>query len=58
MIPDEILLNPGQLSEAEYDTRTQWEYRAGLTYLVNKNFSLIGQYHSDYGPGAGLQIRF
>jgi len=45
-------------SEAEYDTRTLWEYRAGLTYLLNKSFSLIGQYHSDYGPGAGLRFRF
>jgi hypothetical protein len=42
----------------EYDTHKQWEIHAGVTYLIGKNASLIGQWHSDYGWGGGLRIRF
>lgn len=42
----------------EYDTHKQWEVHAGVTYLISKNASLIGQWHSDYGWGGGLRIRF
>ncbi len=44
--------------DAEYDIETLWEGRAGLSYLINKNFSIIAQWHSDFGFGAGLQLRF
>ncbi|MEE8329517.1 MAG: multicopper oxidase domain-containing protein [Thermodesulfovibrionia bacterium] len=44
--------------ESQYDTHDLWEGRAGLSYLVHKNFTLVGQWHSDYGFGGGLQIRF
>jgi hypothetical protein len=44
--------------EVEYDTHDKWEGVAGLSYAINKTFSLIGQWHSDYGFGGGLQIRF
>ncbi len=44
--------------EAQYDTHDMWEGRAGLSYMVHKHFSLVGQWHSDYGLGGGLQIRF
>ena len=44
--------------EVEYDTHDYWEGRVGLAYLVHKNFSLIGQWHSDYGFGGGVRIRF
>lgn len=44
--------------EAEYDTETKWEGQAGAEYLVSKHFSLIGQWHSEFGPGGGLRIRF
>lgn len=44
--------------DGEYDTHKQWELRAGMTYLVSKNAFLIGQWHSDYGWGGGLRIRF
>jgi hypothetical protein len=44
--------------EAQYDTRDRWEGSAGLSYMVHKSFSLVGQWHSDYGLGGGLQIRF
>ncbi len=45
-------------SEAEYDTREHWEIQAGTSYLLRKNFSLIGQWHSEFGWGGGLRVRF
>ena len=42
----------------QYDTRTRFEWQAGLTYTLTKQLSLIGQYHSDFGLGAGLAFRF
>jgi len=48
----------GLFGEARYDTHDDWEGVAGLSYTINKIFSLIGQWHSDYGFGGGLQIRF
>ena len=44
--------------EAQYDTHDQWEGHVGVSYMVYKNFSLVGQWHSDYGFGGGLQFRF
>jgi len=44
--------------EAQYDTHDLWEGRANLSYMVHKYLSLVGQWHSDYGFGGGLQIRF
>ncbi|MDP1990448.1 MAG: multicopper oxidase domain-containing protein [Syntrophales bacterium] len=44
--------------EAEYDTRHRWEGGAALTYLIHKDVSLVGRWHSDFGFGGGLQIRF
>ncbi len=45
-------------AETQYDTGSEWEWSAGATWMLNKQFSLITQYHSDYGPGGGLQFRF
>lgn len=42
----------------QYDTGSQWEWTAGAAYMIDKQFSLITQYHSDYGFGGGLQFRF
>jgi hypothetical protein len=44
--------------EAEFDTGSDWESSAGLEYILGKRFSLIGQWHSDFGWGAGLSFRF
>ncbi len=44
--------------EAEYDTHDEWEGSVGLSYMVHKYFSLHGKWHSEYGFGGGLQIRF
>jgi FtsP/CotA-like multicopper oxidase with cupredoxin domain len=44
--------------EAEYDTKEHWETRAGIGYLLTRNFSLISQWHSEFGWGGGLCWQF
>ena len=44
--------------EGEYDTRSNWEGSTGLTYILNKWYSVIAQYHSMYGGGGGIVTRF
>jgi CopA family copper-resistance protein len=44
--------------EAQYDTDELWEESAGVSYTFSKSVSLVGKWHSDYGWGGGLQIRF
>ena len=46
------------VGKAQYDSHDKWEGSSHLSYLIHKNFSLIGQWHSEYGFGGGLQIRF
>jgi CopA family copper-resistance protein len=46
------------VGEAEYDTHDKWEGSVVLSYMVHQYFSLLGQWHSEYGFGGGLQIRF
>ena len=48
----------GIFGEFEYDTESNEEWVAGANYTLSKNFSLIGQYHSDFGAGAGIRFRF
>jgi hypothetical protein len=45
-------------SEAEYDTKEHWEIRAGTSYILTKQFSLVGQWHSRFGWGGGLHWQF
>ena len=44
--------------EAEYDTLTEWRGFARASYTLNQRLDLLAQWHSDYGPGIGLAIRF
>ena len=44
--------------EVEYDTHDYWEGRVHLDYMLHKNASIIGQWHTDYGWGVGLRVRF
>lgn len=44
--------------EAEYDTGEEWEVRVGTSYMLTKNFSLLGQWHSRFGWGGGLRWLF
>lgn len=48
----------GVFGRVEYDTHTQWEWTSGADYTLTRTTSLIAQYHSQYGLGAGLLIRF
>lgn len=43
---------------AFYDTGSRWEWSASADYTLTRSTSLSISYHSDYGPGAGLLIRF
>jgi hypothetical protein len=44
--------------EIRYDTHDKWEGSAGLSWMLGRDFSLIGRWHSHYGFGGGLQVRF
>lgn len=46
------------IGEAQYDTHDLWEGRAGFSCILSKTFSLLVQWHSEYGWGGGLRIRF
>lgn len=48
----------GVFGRAEYDTGTRWEWSAGADYTLTRTTSLITQYHSEFGLGAGVLIRF
>jgi FtsP/CotA-like multicopper oxidase with cupredoxin domain len=48
----------GVMARAEYDTAQDFSWMTGVTYTLTKQFSLIGSYDSDYGPGAGISFRF
>jgi CopA family copper-resistance protein len=48
----------GVFGEVEYDTGSEWEWTLGADYTLTKQFSLITQYHSEYGLGAGFAFRF
>tara|TARA_R110002096_G_scaffold385536_1_gene579369 strand:- start:3943 stop:6300 length:2358 start_codon:yes stop_codon:yes gene_type:complete len=48
----------GIFGEVQYDTRSEWEWAAGLEWILGKRASLIGQYHSEFGLGGGLGLRF
>jgi len=45
-------------AEAEYDTREHEEIRTGASYLMTRNLSLVGQWHSRFGWGGGLRWEF
>lgn len=48
----------GTSGYAFYDTGSRWEWSVGADYTLARNVSLSASYHSDYGPGVGLIIRF
>ncbi len=48
----------GIFGEVFYDTGTEWEWSAGADYTLTRRASLTASYHSDYGLGAGVLIRF
>lgn len=48
----------GLSAEAQYDSHDLWEGKAGLSYIVSKNVSLLVQWDSDFGWGGGLRVWF
>ena len=44
--------------DVEYDTEIKWDWVLGLEWTLNKQFSLVGKYHSEFGLGCGVSIRF
>jgi hypothetical protein len=42
----------------QYDSGSLWEWTTGAECLLSKRFSLVTQYHSEHGFGAGLGFRF
>jgi CopA family copper-resistance protein len=44
--------------EAEFDTHEQWEGSVNVSYILTKNISLIGKWHSEYTWGGGLIFLF
>jgi CopA family copper-resistance protein len=44
--------------EAEYDTHEEWEGSVSFFYMLNKNLSLVGNWHSEFSWGGGLNILF
>jgi CopA family copper-resistance protein len=60
MFEKELELTPrlGLHGEAKYDTHEQWEGKVQFGYLINKELSVLTNWHSEYGIGVGLQVRF
>ena len=48
----------GIFTELQYDTGSDWEWTLGADYTLTKQFSLITQYHTEYGFGGGISFRF
>ncbi len=44
--------------EVEYDTEEEWEGKIEFSYLVSKSFSAVAHWHSEFGYGLGVQLRF
>ena len=60
MLKKELELTPrlGLHGEVEYDTHEAWEGAVSLDYMLNRHLSIKGKWHSDFGFGGGLHIRF
>ena len=48
----------GIFGDIEYDSETKEEWLLGGKYTLSKNMALTGQYHSDFGAGAGMEFRY
>lgn len=44
--------------KAKYDSHSQWEGTVELGYQLTGNLSLVANYHSEFGIGAGLRVWF
>lgn len=48
----------GILGAVEYDTRDLWEWKLAASWTLSRYLWLRSQYHSDFGLGLGLEIRY
>ena len=48
----------GIFGDIEYDSETKEEWLLGGKYTPSKSLALTGQYHSDFGAGAGMEFRY
>jgi CopA family copper-resistance protein len=61
MLERELALTPRLelIGETEYDTaESKWEGKTGLAYRINRNISVLVQWHSEYGWGSGGRLEF
>lgn len=60
MLEKELELTPrlGLHGEVQYDTHEKWEGAVSLHYLVAKDLSLMAKWHSEFGCGGGVSLRF
>jgi FtsP/CotA-like multicopper oxidase with cupredoxin domain len=54
----QITPRTGVFGRVEYDTNTRWEWTAGADFTLTRHTSIITQYHSEFGLGAGVLFRF
>ena len=40
----------------EYDTEQAWEGSAGLRFRIHRRAALAAEWHSDFGPGGGIEL--
>jgi len=48
----------GVVGEVQYDTELGWEGRTLLLFNVNRHLDLAAGWHSEYGFGGGLNLRY
>jgi hypothetical protein len=60
IVEKEIQLNDRlyAFGDFRYDTESKEEWLIGAGWIINRYFSIVGQYHSEYDAGIGLNIRY
>lgn len=48
----------GLWGDVFYDSGKKWEWSAGADFTITRQISLSTSYHSDYGLGSGILVRF
>ncbi len=48
----------GLSGEVEYDTHSLWEGQVAADYTLTRAVSILGNWHSEFGWGAGVRVRF
>jgi hypothetical protein len=48
----------GVRGEVQYDTELKWEGRVLLLFNLNRHLALLAGWHSEFGFGGGLNLRY